>query len=117
MVIKKINKEIFIEKFKPTLDIKIVKMFQKLYPKIQDTFPQSILYQQEKLKIDKNFLVYKTYILESDWRNAPYEEFFREFNQSSCIIENTHFTLQIEDSFLKTKSQFSFQFICDRKLI
>lgn len=110
-----VNKKIFIKKFKPILDTQTVRIFRNLYPKIKETFPNSKLYQSEQLKIEKNFLIYQNYVLESDWRNAPYEDFFRDFKRSSCIIDNKEFKFHIEDSFLKTKSKICFKFIYNLK--
>lgn len=107
----KISRELFIRKFKKILDIQIIKMFQDLYPKINEVFPKSKLYQSEQLKIEDKFLIYQTYVLESEWNQAPYEEFFRNFNNSSCIVDGIVFNLLIEDSFLKTKSKICFKFI------
>ena len=67
--------------------------------------------RKSKVKIEDNFLIYQTYVLESEWGEAPYEEFFRNFKNSSCSIDGVVFKLYIEDSFLKTKSKICFKFI------
>lgn len=109
--LRKISKDKFIKKYKKSLDIQIQKVFKDFYLELQFTFPESKLFQCEKVKIDKSFISYQTFFLESSWKKAPHEEFFRKYQNAVCQIDDLQFTLVIEDNFLKSKSKISFYFI------
>lgn len=109
--LRKIKKTDFVKKYKKILDIHAHNIFKELYPDLQFTFPDSKLFQCEKVKIDNSYISYQTFILESCWKKAPYEEFFRKFQNASCQVDDLKFTLVIEDNFLKSKSKISFTFI------
>jgi hypothetical protein len=113
---KKINKEIFLKEYKVFLDNQIKIVFQSLYPKIKHGLPYSKLYQHQRFIMDKRFMTYQTYVLESPWKHAPFEDFFREFNNTQCSINGTTFTLNIDENFLKTKSKICFNFVRLREI-
>lgn len=111
---KKISKAKFIEEYKEFLDYQIRKMFQEFYPKIKKCLTRSKLYQHQRLTIDKTYLIYQTYVLETAWRHAPFAEFFREYNGIECEYKGKRFKLVVEDVFLKTKSKVVFSFVTER---
>lgn len=115
MVMRKVNKEFFVLEYKEFLDYQIKKVFQELFPKIKKCYPHANLYHQEKLWLDKNFLTYQTYVLESKWKHAPFPDFFRGYVGQKVEYKGKVFILQIEDEFLKTKSKVSFMFIAQRE--
>lgn len=111
---KKISKDRFVREYKDFLDYQIKKVLKEFYPKIKNCLNSSKLYQHERLVLDKEYLTYQMYVLETAWRYAPFAEFFREYNGIECEYKGKVFKLVIEDVFLKTKSKVVFQFVCER---
>jgi hypothetical protein len=105
-----ISKKKFQSEFVPELEVVGQTVLEAL-SEILGKYPDSKLIAKPKSYVEKNFITYIPFVLESEWADAPYPEDFAGFEGKEYEVLGQKFKLEIEDSFLKSRSKLNFSFV------
>lgn len=105
-----ISKKKFQSEFVPELEALGKTVLQEL-SEVFGKYPESKVIAKPKSYVDKNFFTYIPFVLESQWDEAPFPEDFAGFDGKEYEIMGQKFKLEIEDSFLKSRSKLNFSFV------
>ena len=105
-----ISRKKFQSEFIPELEVLGKNILEEL-SEVLIKYPESKVIAKPKSYLDKSFITYIPFVLESQWDKAPFPEDFTEFDGKEYEIFGQKFKLEIEDSFLKSRSKLNFSFV------
>lgn len=105
-----ISKKKFVSDFVPQLEIIGQTVLQEI-SEVLGKYPESKVINKPKSYVEKQFVTYIPFVLESQWDEAPFPEDFAGIEGKEYEILGQKFKLEIEDSFLKSRSKLNFSLV------